>query len=178
MGNTYHVKSRELLLMVAEDTYSHCTHNLQCVRAAQAPGDSAGHKATFIKYQWLPKEPSSLAFKRLKGSVLTIVLFSGRKRFVLGEQVWRSIRHSPPSSAARLHHPPLWRPFSNLSSSFKKAVEALHIVSALAGGSGEGESQSYGCHQPLKFPYNPQQTCSTDFYCHCLYMHRWEKMGA
>lgn len=88
-GKMYHVKSRELLLMVAEDIYSHCTSNLQCVRAAQAPGNSTGHKATFIKYQWLPKEPSSLALKWLRGSVLTIVLLSGRKRFVLGEPARR-----------------------------------------------------------------------------------------
>lgn len=89
-GKMYHVKSRELLLMVAEDIYSHCTSNLQCVRAAQAPGNSTGHKATFIKYQWLPKEPSSLALKWLRGSVLTIVLLSGRKRFVLGEPARRA----------------------------------------------------------------------------------------
>jgi hypothetical protein len=78
-GKMHNVKGRELLLMVAEDIYSHCTSNLQCMRAAQTPGNSAGHKATFIKYQWLPKEPSSLALKRLTGSVLTVVLFLGRK---------------------------------------------------------------------------------------------------
>lgn len=50
--------------------------------AALAPVDSTGHKGMFIKYQWLPREPSLLALTQLKGSVLPSVPFSGRKGFV------------------------------------------------------------------------------------------------
>lgn len=134
-GKMYHVKSRELLLMVAEDTHSHCTSNLQCVRVAQAPGNSAGHKATFIKYQWLSKEPSSLALKPLNGSVLTIVLFSGRKPFVLGEPARQAV-HPLLGSIIRITGIP--SPICLRVS--KKAAEALGNIIALTGGSGEGKS--------------------------------------
>lgn len=133
-GKMYHVKSRELLLMVAEDTHSHYTSNLQCVRVAQAPGNSAGHKATFIN-QWLPKEPSSLALKPLKGSVLTIVLFSGRKPFVLGEPARQAV-HPLLGSIIRITGIP--SPICLRVS--KKAAEALGNIIALMGGSGEGKS--------------------------------------